>query len=79
MAVQYNLNPPSYPDILSGTYGQTGAGYGLGANTGGQSAQLVRDLAGIQYQRESPGQQYGRDAYAPGTQEPHPRRANPGG
>jgi hypothetical protein len=57
MAVQFDVNPPSYPDILSGTYGQTGAGYGLGANTGGQTAQLVRDLAGIQYLRVSTGQQ----------------------
>lgn len=59
MAVQYDLDPPSLPNILSGTYGRTGAGYGLGADTGGRTAQLVRDLAGIQYQRESTGQQYG--------------------
>jgi len=78
MAVQYNLNPPSYPDILSGTYGQTGAGYGLGANTGGQSAQLVRDLAGIQYQRESTGQQYGWGDLAQGRQVADQRRAIPG-
>ena len=80
MAVQYNLNPPSLPDILSSTYGQTGAGYGLGANTntGGQSAQLVRDLAGIQYQRESTGQQYGWGDLTQQRQVADQRRAIPG-
>ena len=78
MAVQYNLNPPSYPDILSGTYGQTGAGYGVGANTGGQTAQLVRDLAGIQYQRESTGQQYGWGDLVQERQVADQRRAIPG-
>jgi len=82
MAVQYNLNPPSLPDILSSTYGQTGAGYGLGANTntntGGQSAQLVRDLAGIQYERESTGQQYGWGDLTQQRQVAEQRRSIPG-
>lgn len=75
MAVQFDVNPPSYPDILSGTYGQSGAGYGFGsANT----ADLVRNLAGIQFQRESLGQQRGYADIATQRGVADQRRAIPG-
>jgi hypothetical protein len=66
MAIQYETEVPTYADILSAANGETagaisptyGAG-SMGADTGGRSADLMRRLSSIQYERESLGQQKG--------------------
>ena len=66
MAIQYETEVPTYADILSASHGQTGGAisptYGagsLGADTGGRSADLMRRLSAIQYEREGLSQQKG--------------------